>query len=71
MSFQNKRTDKSSFISNPVLVPHESVQMRNENKAMCLHLIIAEDNLSVKPKDIYKIMSLDKEWLLELHHMQV
>ena len=31
MSFQNKRTDNFSFISNPVLVPHESVRMRNQN----------------------------------------
>ena len=31
MSFQNKRTDNPSFISNPVLVPHESVRMQNEN----------------------------------------
>ena len=31
ISFQNKRTDNSSFISNPVLVPHESVRIRNQN----------------------------------------
>ena len=31
MSFQNKRTDNPSFMSNPVLVLHESVRMRNQN----------------------------------------
>ena len=31
MSFQNKRTGNPSLISNPVLVPHESVRMRNQN----------------------------------------
>ena len=31
MSFQNKRTNNPSFISNPVLVPYGSVRMRNQN----------------------------------------
>ena len=31
MSFQNKRRDNPSFIFNPVLVPHESVRMQNQN----------------------------------------
>ena len=31
MSFQNKRIDNPSFIWNPVLVPHESVRLRNQN----------------------------------------
>ena len=31
MSFQNKRTDDPSFISNPVLVPHRFARMRNQN----------------------------------------
>ena len=31
MSFQNKRTDNPSFMSNLVLVLHESVRMRNQN----------------------------------------
>ena len=31
MPFQNKWTDNPSFILNPVLVPHESVRMRNQN----------------------------------------
>ena len=30
-SFQNNRTDNPSFISNPALVPHESVRMRDQN----------------------------------------
>ena len=32
MSFHNKRTDNPSFISNPVLVPNESVRMRKRNE---------------------------------------
>ena len=31
MSFQNKRTDDPSFISNPILVQHRSTRMRNQN----------------------------------------
>ena len=72
ISFQNKRTDNPSFISNPVLIPHGSVRIRNQNnKHNNLHFIKVEDNLSVQPKNIYKITSLNKDCLLELHHMQV
>ena len=31
MSFQIKKTENPPFIWNPVLVPHESVRMRNQN----------------------------------------
>ena len=61
MSFQNKRTDNSSFISNPVLVPHKSVRMRNQNnKRNSLHLKKVEDHLSVQLENIYKITSFNK-----------
>ena len=72
IAFQNKRTDNPSFISNPVLILHGSVRIRNQNnKHNNLHFIKVEDNLSVQPKNIYKITSLNKDCLLELHHMQV
>ena len=70
-SFQNKRTDNPSFMSKPILVPHESVQMQNQNdERIRLYLIEVEDHLSVVPKNIYKIRSLNKEWFLRLHHIQ-
>ena len=72
MSFQIKKTENPPFIWNPVLVPHESVRMRNQIISVIrLLLVIVEDHLSVQPKNVYKITSLNKEWLLELHHMQV
>ena len=70
-SFQNNRTDNPSFMSEPILVPHESVQMQNQNdERIRLYLIEVEDHLSVVPKNIYKIRSLNKEWFLRLHHIQ-
>ena len=70
-SFQNNRTDNPSFMSKPILVPHESVQMQNQNdERIRFYLIEVEDHLSVVPKNIYKIRSLNKEWFLRLHHIQ-
>ena len=70
-SFQNNSTDNPSFMSEPILVPHESVQMQNQNdERIRLYLIEVEDHLSVVPKNIYKIRSLNKEWFLRLHHIQ-
>ena len=70
-SFQNNRTDNPSFMSEPILVPHESVQMQNQNdERIRFYLIEVEDHLSVVPKNIYKIRSLNKEWFLRLHHIQ-
>ena len=67
-SFQN---NSPSFMSKPILVPHESVQMQNQNdERIRLYLIEVEDHLSVVPKNIYKIRSLNKEWFLRLHHIQ-
>ena len=43
-SFQNNRTDNPSFMSEPILVPHESVQMQNQNdERIRLYLIEVED----------------------------
>ena len=71
MSFQNKRTDNPSFIAKLALVPHKSEQMQNQNnKRNTLASNKSRDHLSVQPKNIYKITSFDKKWILELNHMQ-
>ena len=70
--FRIKKPDNLLFISNPALVPHNSERVRNQNnKHNTFGSCKIWDHLSVQPKNIYKIISFSKEWLLELHHMQV